>query len=481
MRSIVAFVLAALALSLGGCYVVRPSEGGGQTEFKAPRVVSAADVAVPDGYRVEALATGLTFPTGVTFDDAGRIYVVESGYSYGEVFTTPRLLRIEPDGRTSVIATGRNNGPWTGVTFASGAFFVAEGGELEAGRILRISPNGDMTTIAEGLPSFGDHHTNGPVVGPDGAIYFGQGVATNSGVVGEDNAKFGWLKRKPDFHDVPCRDIRLAGRTFESANVLGSGRAVTGAFAPFGQNAGDIVRGRIPCSGSVLKVAPTGGALTLVAWGFRNPFGLAFAPDGRLFVTDNAYDDRGSRPVWGAADLLWDVRPGMWYGWPDFSGERGLSDSHFTPPGKHNPGFVLAEHPNKPPVPTAYFGVHSSSNGFDFSRNPSFGHVGEAFVAQFGDQAPSTGKVMAPVGFKVVRVNVATGRIEDFMANRGKQNGPATRIGGHGLERPVAARFDHSGNALYVVDFGVLLESEKGANPQKATGVLWRVTRGGGR
>jgi glucose/arabinose dehydrogenase len=471
----------AILLALAGCYGMRPSAGGGQTEFKPPRSVSAADVAVPQGYRVEVVATGLTFPTGVTFDGSGRPYVVESGYSYGEVFTTPRLLRVEPNGAKTVIASGRNNGPWTGVAFSGGNFFVAEGGQLEGGRILRITPSGDMRAIVEGLPSMGDHHTNGPVIGPDGAVYFGQGTATNSGVVGEDNAKFGWLKRKPEFHDIPCRDVKLAGRTFESGNPLGEGRAKTGAFAPFGRDAGTTVRGRLPCSGAIMKVGPDGGGLELVAWGFRNPFGLAFAPGGRLFVTDNGYDDRGSRPVWGAADHLWAVQSGAWYGWPDFSGDRGLSDSHVRPPGEHSPGFVLAEHPGKPPKPAAYFGVHSSSNGLDFSRSNAFGHVGEAFVAQFGDQAPTVGKVMAPVGFKVVRVDVGTGRIEDFMVNRGRQNGPASRIGGHGLERPLAARFDPSGDALYVVDFGVMLQSAKGSMPQKETGVLWRVTRGGAR
>jgi glucose/arabinose dehydrogenase len=477
------FLVASLGVVslLAGCYSMRPSEGGGQASFQPPRSASAADVAVPDGYRVEVVATGLTFPTGVTFDGNGRIYVVESGYSYGEVFTTPRLLRIEPDGRKTVIASGGNNGPWTGVSFLGGDFIVSEGGEMEGGRILRISANGEMRTLVEHLPSMGDHHTNGPVIGPDGAIYFGQGAITNSAVVGEDNAQFGWLKRHPSLHDIPCRDIKLAGRTFESANPLTGGRATTGAYQPFGSSGATTIRGQVPCNGSILKISPTGGGVELVAWGFRNPFGLAFAPNGQLYVTDNGYDDRGSRPVWGSADLLWPVRPGGWYGWPDFSGERGLSDSHFRPPGKHAPGFVLAEHPMKPPVPAAFFGVHSSSDGFDFSRSAAFGHAGEAFVAQFGDQAPTVGKVLGPVGFRVVRVDVTTGRIEDFMVNRGRQNGPASRIGGNGLERPVAARFDPSGNALYVVDFGVLLQDEKGAHPQKETGVLWRVTRGGAR
>lgn len=87
------------------------------------------------------------------------------------------------------------------------------------------------------------------------------------------------------------------------------------------------------------------------------------------------------------------------------------------------------------------------------------------------------GKVLAAVGCRVVRVNVATGAIEDFAVNRGQVAGPASRIGGGGLERPVAARFSPDGTALYIVDFGVMLHDKKGAKPQAGTGAIWRVMR----
>src|SRR5687767_14414435 len=91
--------LAACVLVVAGsaCFAFRPSMGGG--ELRVPgagedaRAVDANDVKVPDGYRIEALASGLTFPTGVAFDDDGTAWVVESGYSYGEVFAPARLLR----------------------------------------------------------------------------------------------------------------------------------------------------------------------------------------------------------------------------------------------------------------------------------------------------------------------------------------------------------------------------------------------------
>ena len=471
-----------LVLVLTGCYSMRRSSGGGQTPFTPPRQVNAADVATPPGYRIDVVSTDLTFPTGVTFDSDGAACVVESGYAYGEVWTTPKLVRIDRAGHKTQIAAGGTNGPWTGVAFHNGAFYVAEGGQLLGGRILRISTDGKITVLVSNLPSMGDHHSNGPVIGPDGAIYFGQGTASNSGVVGEDNAQFGWLHRFPKFYDVPGQNIQLAGRNFRSRDPLTKDSAkevVTGAFMPFGTptQSGQMLQGNVRCNGGIMRVRPDGSSLELVAWGFRNPFGLAFSADGRLFATDNGYDDRGSRPVWGTPDVLWEVRQGIWYGWPDFSAGMALTNRWFKPPGKAQPQFLLANHPNTPPRPVALFDVHSSADGLDFARNPAFGHVGEAFVALFGDQAPTVGKVLQPVGFKVVRVNTSNGVMETFAANKGKVNGPASRIGGHGFERPVAVRFNPAGDALYVVDFGVLTQSKQGSDPRRGTGVLWRITR----
>jgi glucose/arabinose dehydrogenase len=486
MQSLVSavFLIVLISTHFFGCYALQTSSGGGQTEFSPPRRIDPADIALPEGYRAEIAATGLTFPTGVVFDDQGGVYVVEAGYSYGEVWTVPRLLRIEPGEKNfEVIASGKNNGPWTGVAFYKDTFFIAEGGELEGGRILRVKKNGEVEPLVEDLPSFGDHHTNGPEIGPDGWLYFGVGTATNSGVVGVDNYKYGWLRRYPDFHDTPCRDITLTGENFTTENPFVPGsdeKVVTGAFVPFGEKTedGQVIKGVVPCNGAVFRIRPEGGNPDLVAWGFRNPFAFAFSPDSRLYATENQYDFRGSRPVFGAGDLLWEIVPGTWYGWPDYHGNTLLiKDNRYKPPGKPEPPILIQNHPNTPPRPVAILGVHSSSNGFDFSRSADFGYVGDAFIAQFGDLAPTSGKVLSPVGFKVVRVRVDNGIVKDFAVNKGEAAGPASWTNGNGFERPIDAKFEPSGQALYIVDFGVMLQSESGAFPIPETGVLWKVTR----
>jgi glucose/arabinose dehydrogenase len=468
-------ILSVAAALTSGCYAISPSSGGGQTHSKSSRQINPADVVLPQGYRIEVVAKDLTFPTGIAFDDNGKAYVIEAGYSYGEVWTTPRLLRLD-GGSVSEIARG-DKPPWTGIAFHQGKFYIAEGG----GRIVSIDGDGKTSVLADNLPSVGDHHTNGPAISPDGRLYFAIGTATNSAVVGEDNYHFGWLKRNPEFHDIPGKDIRLTGENFTTNDPLHGGKAMTGAYLPFGtaSQRGQVIKGQVPCTGGVFRMPIGGGNIELVAWGLRNPFGMAFSPDGQLFITENSYDDRGSRPVWGTGDLLWRIEPGMWYGWPDYhDGEPLTQSDHFRPPGESALKPLLAERPNDPPASNAKFGVHSSACGLDFSRSERFGHRGEAFVALFGDMAPGVGKTLSPVGFKVVRVDTQAGVIHDFAINRGKYDGPASSLGHGGLERPVAVRFNPDGDALYVVDFGIMTMDGKTPKPVKGSGVVWRITRG---
>lgn len=468
-RALTVLVLGAVSVALPACQP--PGDAGGNFIAAPParsRLVAGDDVVVPPGYRIEAVARGLTYPTGVAFDDQGRPHVTEAGYSPGEDWTTPRLLRIEADGTRTVVAEG-DDGPWNGAVWHDGAFYVAEGGHLHGGSILRIATDGTITPLVMNLPSFGDYQTTGPAVGPDGYIYFGQGTATNAGVVGEDNADLGWLKRFPAVHDAPCRDVVLNGHNFTTRDPRNPGRTVTtGAFSPYGipTRHGQRVPGRIPCGGAIFRIAPEGGLPELVAWGLRNPYGMAFSPDGRLFATDTGYDLRGSRPVAASEGLLWHITADGWYGWPDFHGNRKLVDISAADSAER-PQPLLALAPARPPSPVAV--LAAGAEGFDISSNPAFGLDGKAVVAQ-----GATG------GGKVVTVDVATGAVKDFAVNRGGNRGPAIWLRDVGLSRPIAVRFDPTGTTLYVVDFGTATINGGHLTSRRETGVLWRITHSSG-
>ncbi|HYG37144.1 MAG TPA: glucose dehydrogenase [Cytophagales bacterium] len=470
------------AFYLNSCYRIRSPKGGGEIRDFNERKINVSHIALPEGYQIEYIAQGLTYPSGITFDEQGTPYVIEAGYSYGEEWTEPKLLRINADGETTLVAKGDKNGPWNGITYYEGNFYIAEGGQLNGGRIIKISKEGNVEVLVDNLPSYGDHHTNGPII-MDGYLYFGQGTATNSGIVGNDNAKFGWLERKPEFHDIPCRDLTLNGINFESKNALTDNPddvTETGAYLPYGTSSekNQVVSGSLPCSGSILRIPLSGGDMELVAWGLRNPFGLAVSPDSKLFITENSFDERGSRPIWGSGDVLWEINTGKWYGWPDFAaGKSIVNDEEFKSPKDKKLKAILASYPNDPPKPAAIFGVHASVCGFDFSSSDRFGFKGEAFVSEFGDMVPQVGKGLAPVGFKISKVNIKTGVVEDFAVNKGNRNGPASWLKSSGLERPVAAKFNPSGNALYIVDFGVMAVNKKSTRPYKKTGVIWKITK----
>jgi glucose/arabinose dehydrogenase len=476
--------LSALAYStiLVGCHGAGPRTDPELTT----RDVDVADVGLPEGYRLTVVTTGLTFPSCVFLGEDGSVHVVESGYCYGEAFATPRILRITEEGGTEVVAQARANADedprsaqaWTGAVQYDGHYLVASNGIPT--RILRVR-NGGVEVLVDGLPSLADHHLNPPVVGPDGWIYFGQGSATNAGVVGVDNAKFGWLERTPQVHDVPAQDLVSAGREFETEDPLGEGEddvASTGAYAPFGSTnaAGDVIVGSPTSTGVIYRVQPESGQIEIHASGLRNPFGLEFHPDGSLYAVENAFDERGSRPVYGAPDCIWRIDAGRWYGWPDFCAGIPLTHPRFDG-GDGPPGFLLAEHPETPPRPAALLPVHSSGCGIAIARNDAFGPANHAYVAQFGDMSPGVGTTYGRVGFDVLRVDLTNGVSERFLTNLGDENGPASALRTNGIERPVDVCFDASGNSLYVLDFGIVEDEGGKIVPRPGTGTLFEITR----
>lgn len=121
-------------------------------------------------------------------------------------------------------------------------------------RIVRLNGDGTQTVLVRGIRAASIHDGGRLRFGPDGMLYAGTGDAGD-----------GDLARP---------------------------------------NAGAL-------NGRILRKDPASGKVTVVSTGHRNPQGLCFAPDGRLFSTEHGPDH---------GDEINIITPGSDGGWPDVSG-----------------------------------------------------------------------------------------------------------------------------------------------------------------
>jgi glucose/arabinose dehydrogenase len=421
------------------------------------------------GPELAAVASGFSFPTSIAIDEAGDLFVAESGLPFGGAPPGGRIWRIAEDGSRRLLAEGLRP-PVNGLLAYDGGLYISEAGH--PARISRLDPDGQMTTIVDGLPGPGNYHTNMAVCGPDGKLYFSQGAMTNTGIVGLDAYELGWLRRLPHAHDIPGHDIVLAGFNAETSNPLTDepgARTTTGAFMPFGTPSmpGQRISAEVPCTAAVLRCNPDGSDLELVAWGVRNGFGLGFLPDGRLLVTDQGADDRGSRPVGNVPDLLFEIRQGAWYGWPDFIGGDPITDAKYTPTRGSAPTFVLTNHDDFPAPERALlrFPAHAAAVKFAVAPATAPKWAGQIFVALFGDEAPMTAPEGDRVGRSVGRIDPSDWSLHDACASP--------------LVRPIDVGFDRTGDTLFILDFGQFEMTTQGVAAVAGTGTLWRCALSG--
>lgn len=428
--------------------------------------IDASAIKVPGGYAIEAAVTGLSVPTTVTFagDD---LLIAESGFAKT---AKPRVLRVKPNGEVTVLASEGLEPPVTGLLVVNNRLYISH-----KGKVSRLE-NGGLTDVVTGLPSDGDHQNNNLALGKDGRIYLGQGTVTNSAVVGEDNFVFGWLDKFPNVHDIPCKDVTLAGKNYTTDNPLteADDKAVTGAYKPFGSStfAGEVIKGDVKCNGAILSFNPDGSDLRVEAWGLRNPFGLEVDEGGSVWATFHGADVRGSRAIYNDVDYLVKVEKDAWYGWPDYFNGKPVTDASFNAPGSAKPTFLLQNHP---PLaqPFLTFDPHAAANGLAFSPGDRFGFKGDAFIAAFGTFTPvTTGPNVELSGFNVLKVDMDTKEIQTFAEN--KTPGPAYINRQGGFNRPSDVVFGPD-ESLYVVDWGGVVITEDGLEMQEQTGVVWRI------
>jgi glucose/arabinose dehydrogenase len=161
----------------------------------------APQIKLPPGFKIQKVMGGLTYPSSLTFDGRGRMYVAEAGGAFLEKPPPSRILEVT-NGRKRVVAdlaaTGVKDSV-VGLTFHDGSFFITHRAQDRTGAVSRVSLDGSRTQILSGiLDSQAEHQVNDVKVGPDGRMYLASGPATNSGVMGIDNAPN--VERSPLVH-----------------------------------------------------------------------------------------------------------------------------------------------------------------------------------------------------------------------------------------------------------------------------------------
>ena len=171
-----------------------PSELAAST-INSGKPPSTDNFNITKGYTIKPVLWNLTLPSSVAFDGRGNMFVAESGSGFGGLQSTARILKIDSNGTISTLTDRFLSAPVTNIVYHQGKLYVAN-----KAKISTVNPvNGAVADIITDLPAGGDHPTNQIAFGADGRLYFAQGSATNSGVVGEDSysPNLGWLAAFP--------------------------------------------------------------------------------------------------------------------------------------------------------------------------------------------------------------------------------------------------------------------------------------------
>ncbi len=270
--------------------------------------IATGDPAASAGFEIAPFAetVDLGLPAALGFHPDGRLFVCLSNSAVVTMRDTTG------DGHADDIVTfaaGDGLADPRGVAFADDGVLVSV-----AGKIVRLrdrSGNGqadesvDVVTGLEFNPALPFHRNNGIAIGPDGLLYITAGSTSN-------------------------RDEVPEGRW----------------------------------TAAILRARLDGTGLEKFATGLRNPYDLAFAPNGELFCTDNG-PDTSRRTIDDAPDELNHVVQGADYGHPGVWG---------TPPdGDATRG------------PVVEISAHAAAVGLTFYAGPQAREFeGDALIATWG-------------------------------------------------------------------------------------------------
>ena len=227
---------------------------------------AVARIRVPSGVKLQRYASGIPQPSNLAFDGRGRLWATSAGVQAAAadgVWLVPRR-----GARPRQVVSGLFSA--LGLTWYRRELYVshivphATFAPRHTGRVVAYSGfDGRRFTrsrvVVDGLP-VERHRVDSIVAGPAGRLYLGIGSESD--------------------HEPSSAEL----------------------------------------AGTVVSFRPGGGGLRVEARGLRNPYGLAFAPGGRLLVSEHGRDDLGLHDPPDELDLVEPRGRARWYGFPDVLG-----------------------------------------------------------------------------------------------------------------------------------------------------------------
>jgi gluconolactonase len=147
------------ALFLAGSFLAALKAGTPSREFELRAESPQFWKLLPREAKLAVVATGFGFTEGPVWDSAGFLYVSDE--------TLNKIFRVFPDGRKETLIS---LGDPDGSTLDQQLRLVDCASVLRA--IIRISPEGQYTILAERFEGKKFNSPNDVVIGPDGATYF---------------------------------------------------------------------------------------------------------------------------------------------------------------------------------------------------------------------------------------------------------------------------------------------------------------------
>lgn len=246
-----ALFIAATALSMHACVHLH-------CDHEEESIVVSERIDIAPGYTAKRVLEGLDHPTQLSFDEDGRLFVLEGAGEEKSV----RIFVRSSDGFTELARVPvRTDAESTGllVLDRGRTLYVASRGLIE-----RYTSSDDLSyrepeVVVRDLPE-GWHWNNNLRLGPDQKIYFGMGSTCD--VCDEADER----------------------------------------------------------SATILRFDPASGGVEIFARGLRNPYDLIFTAKGELLATDNGPDccpTLGDDCPGPAPDRLLLVHEGDHFGWPN--------------------------------------------------------------------------------------------------------------------------------------------------------------------